>query len=254
LTQSTRMTQVFDDIQLAIADIQEGASVMVGGFGLCGIPENLIRALQDKGTRNLILVSNNAGTDNAGVGLLLRNSQVKKMIATYVGENPFFEKLVLNGQLQIELSPQGTFAERIRAGGAGLGGFYTPAGYGTIAAENKETRTWNGRHYVLELPLRAQFALVKAWKGDRAGNLVYRATARNHNPLMATAADVTIAEVEELVEAGQLDPDSIHTPGIYVQRILQGARYEKSIERKRVMPFHAGQKTRPHRQAGGAGD
>jgi 3-oxoacid CoA-transferase subunit A len=248
------MTRVFDDIQQAIADIEDGASVMVGGFGLCGIPENLIRALRDRGTRNLILISNNASTDNAGVGLLLRNSQVKRMIATDVGEDPFFERLVLNGQVQIELSPQGTFAERIRTGGAGLGGFYTPTGYGTIAAENKETRTWNGRHYVLELPLRAQFALVKAWRGDRAGNLVYRATARNLNPLMATAADVTIAEVEELAEPGQLDPDSIHTPGIYVQRILQGVRHEKYIERKRGMPLNAGQKAPPHRQTGSAGD
>jgi 3-oxoacid CoA-transferase subunit A len=248
------MTRVFHDIQQAIADIEDGASVMVGGFGLCGIPENLTRALRDRGTRNLTLISNNVSTDNVGVGLLLRNSQVKKMVATYVGEDPFFEKLVLNGQVQIELSPQGTFAERIRAGGAGLGGFYTPTGYGTIAAENKETRTWNGRHYVLELPLRAQFALVRAWKGDRAGNLIYRATARNLNPLMATAADVTIAEVEELAEPGELDPDSIHTPGIYVQRILQGVRYEKYVERKRVMPLNAGQKAPPHRQAGSAGD
>ena len=205
------MTKDFQDIQQAIADIPDGATVMVGGFGLCGIPENLIAALREKKTQNLTLISNNAGVDDFGVGLLLQNGQVKKMIATYVGDNAFFEKLVLNGQLQIELSPQGTFAERIRSGGAGLGGFYTPTGYGTIAAANKETRTWNGRHYVLELPLRAQFALIKAWRGDRAGNLVYRATAQNFNPLMATAADVTIAEVEELVEPGQLDPNHIHT-------------------------------------------
>jgi 3-oxoacid CoA-transferase subunit A len=248
------MAKIFQDIQEAISDIPDGATIMVGGYGLCGIPENLIRALREKGTQNLILISNNAGVDNAGVGLLLRNRQVKKMIATYVGENSFFEKLVLKGQLQIELSPQGTFAERIRAGGAGLGGFYTPTGYGTIAAENKETRIWNGRHYVLELPLRAQFALVKAWRGDSSGNLVYRATARNFNPLMATAADVTIAEVEGLVEAGQLDPDRIHTPGIYVQRILQGTRYEKRIERKGIVRVDAGEEAQLDRQAGSAGD
>lgn len=248
------MTRVFQNVEEAIADIQDGATVMVGGFGLCGVPENLIRALRDKGTQNLTLISNNAGTDQAGVGLLLRNRQVRKMIATYVGDNSFFEKLVLNGQLQIELSPQGTFAERIRAGGAGLGGFYTPTGYGTIVAENKETRVWNGRHYVLELPLRAQFALVKAWRGDRMGNLMYRATAQNFNPLMATAADVTIAEVEKLVEIGELDPNQIHTPAIYVQRILQVARRERQIERKRVTVPDAGEKAQPDSQTGSAGD
>jgi 3-oxoacid CoA-transferase subunit A len=248
------MTQVFQDFQQAIADIPDGATIMVGGFGLCGIPENLIQALRDKGTQNLTLISNNAGVDHFGVGLLLRGGQVKKMIASYVGENSYFEKMVLNGLLKIELSPQGTFAERIRSGGAGLGGFYTPTGYGTIVAENKETRTWDGKHYVLELPLRAQFSFVKAWKGDRAGNLVYHATARNFNPLMATAADVTIAEVEELVEPGRLNPDHIHTSGIYVQRILKGTRYEKRIERKRVTPVHAGEETQPHRQASGPGN
>ena len=224
------MNKVVPDLQQAIADIQDGATIMIGGFGLCGIPENLIQGLCDKGVRNLTVISNNAGTEDFGIGLLLRNQQVKKMIASYVGENRTFEELVRNGKLQIELSPQGTLAERIRAGGAGIGGFYTPTGYGTIAAENKETRTWNGRHYVLELPLRAQFALVKAWRGDGLGNLIYRATARNFNPAMATAADTTIAEVEELVETGSLNPDHVHTPGIYIQRILQGSHYEKPLQ------------------------
>ncbi len=224
------MNKVIPDIKQAIADIQDGATIMIGGFGLCGIPENLIQALVDKGVRNLTVISNNAGTEDFGIGLLLGNQQVKKMIASYVGENRTFEELVRNGRLQIELSPQGTLAERIRAGGAGIGGFYTATGYGTIAAENKETRTWNGRHYVLELPLRAQFALVKAWRGDPLGNLVYRATARNFNPVMATAADVTIAEVEELVEPGSLNPDHIDTPGIYVRRILQGSHYQKRLQ------------------------
>ena len=224
------MNKVIPDLKQAIADIQDGATVMIGGFGLCGIPENLIQALVEKGVRNLTVISNNAGTEDFGIGLLLGNQQVKKMIASYVGENRTFEELVRNGKLQIELSPQGTLAERIRAGGAGIGGFYTPTGYGTIAAENKETRTWSGRHYVLELPLRAQFALVKAWRGDPLGNLVYRATARNFNPVMATAADVTIAEVEELVEPGSLNPDHVDTPGIYVQRILQGSHYEKRLQ------------------------
>lgn len=224
------MSKVIPDPQQAITDIQDGATIMIGGFGLCGIPENLIQALCKKGVRNLTVISNNAGTEDFGIGLLLRNQQVKKMIASYVGENRTFEELVRSGKLQIELSPQGTLAERIRAGGAGIGGFYTPTGYGTIAAENKETRTWNGRHYVLELPLRAQFALVKAWRGDPLGNLAYRATARNFNPVMATAADVTIVEVEELVDTGSLNPDHVHTPGIYVQRILQGPHYEKPLQ------------------------
>jgi 3-oxoacid CoA-transferase subunit A len=226
------MNKVVPDLHQAIADIQDGATIMIGGFGLCGIPENLIQALCDKGVRNLTVISNNAGTEDFGIGLILRNQQVKKMIASYVGENRTFEELVRSGKLQIELSPQGTLAERIRAGGAGIGAFYTPTGYGTIAAENKETRNWNGRHYVLELPLRAQFALVKAWRGDPLGNLVYRATARNFNPVMATAAEVTIAEVEELVESGSLNPDHVHTSGIYVQRILQGSHYEKRLQTK----------------------
>ncbi len=228
------MNKVVPDIQQAIADVADGATIMVGGLGLCGIPENLIQALLEKGTRNLTLISSNAGVEDFGISLLLRNRQVKRLVATYVGEQPIFEELVRSGDLKIELSPQGTFAERIRAGGAGIAGFYTPTGYGTIAAENKETRSWNGRHFVLELPMRAQFAFVKAWRGDRAGNLVYRATARNFNPEMATAADVTIAEVEELMEPGALEPDHVHTPGIYVQRVLQGAKYEKRIETKKA--------------------
>jgi 3-oxoacid CoA-transferase A subunit len=228
------MNKVVSDVHQAIADIQDGATVMLGGFGLCGIPENLIQALCAKDLRNLTLISNNAGLEDFGVGLLLRNGQAKRLVATYVGEHALCEELVRRGDLKIELNPQGTFAERIRAGGAGIGGFYTPTGYGTIAAENKETRVWNGRHYILELPLRAEFALIKAWKGDPAGNLVYRGTARNFNPEMATAADVTIAEVEELVEVGRLEPDHIHTPGIYVQRILQGMHYEKRVETKKA--------------------
>jgi 3-oxoacid CoA-transferase subunit A len=204
---------------------------MLGGFGLCGIPENLIAALRDKGTRNLTIISNNAGIDGRGAGLLLEARQIRKIIATYVGENKLFEELALAGELEVELVPQGTFSERMRAGGAGIAGFYTPTGYGTIVAEGKETREFNGRMYVLERPLTADFAFVKAWKGDRWGNLVYRKTARNFNPVMATAARVTIAEVERLVELGGLEPDCIHTPALYVQRILQGSNYEKRIEK-----------------------
>jgi 3-oxoacid CoA-transferase subunit A len=200
---------------------------------LCGIPENLIAALRHKGTRNLTVMSNNAGVDDFGIGLLLQNKQVKKMVATYVGENKLFEKLVLSGELEVELNPQGTFAERIRAGGAGIPAFYTPTGYGTMIAEGKETREFNGRMCVLEKALRADFAFVKAWKGDRWGNLIYRKTTRNFNPMMATAADYVIAEVEELVDVGQLDPDGVHTPGIYVNAIFQGT-YEKRIERRTV--------------------
>jgi 3-oxoacid CoA-transferase subunit A len=228
------MNKVVASAREAIADIADGVTIMMGGFGLCGIPENLIAALRDHGAKNLTIISNNAGVDDFGIGLLLQRRLVKKMISTYVGENRLFEELVLNGELQIELNPQGTFAERIRAGGAGIGGFYTPTGYGTIIAEGKETRTWNGKHFVLELPLRADYAFIKAWKGDRYGNLVYRMTARNFNPIMATAANFTIAEVEQLVEPGELDPDFVHTPGIYVKRILQGRHYEKRIERRTV--------------------
>jgi 3-oxoacid CoA-transferase A subunit len=207
---------------------------MMGGFGLCGIPENLIRALHDRGTGNLTIISNNAGVDSFGIGVLLQSRQVRKMISTYVGENQEFERQCLSGELELELVPQGTFSERIRAGGAGIGGFFTPTGFGTIVAEGKETRVIDGRHYVLEMPLRADFAFVKAYRGDRLGNLVYRRTARNFNPMMAAAGKVTIAEVEELVEPGTLDPNAVITPGIFVQHILQGERYEKRIERRTV--------------------
>ena len=234
------MNKVVAGADAAVAQIPDGATIMMGGFGLCGIPENLIVALRDKGTKNLTIISNNAGVDDFGIGILLQRRQVNKMISTYVGENRLFEELVLKRELQLELVPQGTFAERIRAGGAGIGGFYTPTGFGTIIADGKETRNWNGKQYVLELPLRADFAFVKALKGDTYGNLIYRKTARNFNPMMASAAKVTIAEVEELVEAGELDPDTIHTPAIYVKRIFQGTRYEKRIERRIVRENHGG--------------
>jgi 3-oxoacid CoA-transferase subunit A len=216
----------------AVANLRDGMTILMGGFGLCGIPENLIDAVRRKGTRDLTVVSNNAGTDGFGIGLLLQNRQVKKMISTYVGENKLFEQLVLSGELQVELNPQGTLAERLRAGGAGIPAFYTPTGYGTMVAEGKETREFDGRHYVLERALRGNFAFIKAWKGDRWGNLLYRKTARNFNPPMATAADYVIAEVEHLVEPGQLDPDQVHTPGIYIDAIFQGANYSKRIERR----------------------
>ena len=228
------MNKVVRDAHEAIADIQDGADIMMGGFGLCGLPENLISALREKGTRNLTVISNNAGIDGLGVGLLLENRQIRKVISTYVGENQLFEKLVLSGELEAELVPQGTFSERMRAGGAGIAGFYTPTGYGTVVAEGKETREFNGRMYVLERGLTADFAFVKAWKGDRWGNLIYRKTARNFNPVMATAARVTIAEVEHLVEVGELEPDSVHTPAIYIRRIFQGQKYERRIERRTV--------------------
>ncbi len=218
----------------AVADFFDGATVMAGGFGLCGIPETLIAALRRKGTRNLTVISNNCGIDDKGLGILLANGQVKKMISSYVGENKTFERLFMTKQLEVELTPQGTLAERIRAGGAGIPAFFTATGYGTVVADGKETREFDGRHYVLERALTADFALVKAWRGDRFGNLVYRKTARNFNPMMATAAKTTIAEVEELVEPGQLAPDQIHTPGIYVSRIVQGAAYEKAIEQRTV--------------------
>src|SRR5947199_8298623 len=209
---------------------------MAGGFGLCGVPEDLINATREKGVRNLTVISNNAGIDGLGVGLLLETRQIRKIIATYVGENQLFEKLALAGELQFELNPQGTFAERIRAGGAGNAGCFTPTGYGTVVAEGKETREFDGRTYVFERALKADFAFVKAWKGDKWGNLVYRKTARNFNPMMATAAKVTIVEVENLVDVGELKPDSIHTPGIYIKRIFQGEMYERRIERKTVRP------------------
>jgi len=216
----------------AVERIPDGATIMMGGFGLCGIPETLIYALRARGTGNLTVVSNNAGVDDFGIGVLLRARQVRKMISTYVGENKEFERQFLSGELEVELVPQGTFAERIRAGGAGIAGFFTPTGYGTLVAEGKETRVIDGKPYVLEAPLKADFAFVKAWKGDRVGNLVYRKTARNFNPVMATAAAITIAEVEHLVEPGELDPDQVVTPGIFVKFILQGERYEKRIEKR----------------------
>jgi 3-oxoacid CoA-transferase subunit A len=228
------MNKVVASAADAVALVPDGATIMMGGFGLCGIPENLIAALHDRGTKGLTVISNNAGVDDFGIGVLLKTRQVRKMIATYVGENKEFERQFLTGELEVELVPQGTFAERIRAGGAGIAGFFTPTGFGTLAAEGKETRTIDGRPYVLERPLLADFAFVKAWKGDRAGNLVYRRTARNFNPVMATAARVTIAEVEHLVEAGEIDPDHVVTPGIFVQRILQGQKYEKRVEKRTV--------------------
>ena len=228
------MNKVLLGAEEAVAHIPHGATIMMGGFGLCGIPENLIAALHARGTRNLTIISNNAGVDGFGIGILLASRQVKKMISTYVGENQEFERQCLSGELELDLVPQGTFAERIRAGGAGIGGFFTPTGYGTIVAEGKETRLIDGRHYVLEAPLKADFAFVKAFRGDTLGNLVYRRTARNFNPMMATAAAVTIAEVEELVEPGALNPDCVITPGIFVKYILQGRGYEKRIERRTV--------------------
>jgi len=216
----------------AIANLRDGMTILMGGFGLCGIPENLIAAVRGKGTKDLTVVSNNAGVDDFGIGLLLQNRQVKKMISTYVGENKLFEQLVLSGELQVELNPQGTLAERLRAGGAGIPAFYTPTGYGTIVADGKETREFDGRHFVLERALRGDFAFIKAWKGDRWGNLVFRKTARNFNPVMATAADYVIAEVEHLLEPGQLPPDQVHTPRIYVNAIFQGANYVKRIEKR----------------------
>ena len=228
------MNKVLPDAATAAALIPDGATVLVGGFGLCGIPETLIKALHTQGTKQLTLVSNNAGVDGFGLGILLEARQVKRMVSTYVGENKEFERQFLSGELAVELVPQGTFAERIRAAGAGIGGFFTPTGFGTVVAEGKETRVIDGRGYVFETPLGGDFAFVKAWKGDRLGNLVYRRTARNFNPVMATAATVTIAEVEQLVEPGEIDPDHIVTPGIYVRHILRGGPYEKRIERKTV--------------------
>ena len=218
----------------AIEKLADGATILMGGFGLCGIPENLIAAVRRRGTKNLTIVSNNAGVDDFGIGVLLQNRQVKKMVSTYVGENKLFEQLVLSGELQVELNPQGTLAERLRAGGAGIPAFYTPTGFGTMVAEGKETRDFDGRQYVLERAIRGNFAFIKAWKGDRWGNLIYRKTARNFNPMMATAAKATVAEVEELVPTGSLDPDQIHTPGIFVQRIFKGPSFEKRIEKRTI--------------------
>ncbi len=239
------MNKVLTSAAGAVSLVPEGATIMMGGFGLCGIPENLIKALHDRGTRGLTIISNNAGVDDFGIGVLLQARQVRKMISTYVGENREFERQCLSGELELELVPQGTFAERIRAGGAGIGAFYTPTGYGTIAADGKETRVIDGRPYVLEMPLKADFAFVKAFRGDRLGNLTYRKTARNFNPMMATAARVTIAEVEELVEPGALDPNAIATPGIFVRHVLQGTGYEKRIERRTVRQGPGGWRPQP---------
>jgi len=219
---------------IAVERIHDGATILVGGFGFCGIPEYLIAALRRKGAKNLTIVSNNAGGDDFGLGPLLQAGQIKKMISSYVGENKIFERLVMNKQVELELNPQGTLSERIRAGGAGIPAFFTPTGFGTVVAEGKEVREFDGRSYVMERWIRGDFAFVKAWKGDRWGNLVYRKTSRNFNPMMATAAEYTIAEVEELVELGELKPDEIHTPGIYVNAILKGAGYTKPIERRTV--------------------
>ncbi len=220
--------------QEAVRDIPDGATLALGGFGLCGIPENSIAALVEKGIKNLTCISNNAGVDDFGIGLMLQKRQVKKMISSYVGENKLFESLVLSGELEIELTPQGTLAEKLRAGGAGIPAFFTPTGVGTLVAEGKEVREFNGKKYVLEHSLTADFALVKAWRGDPMGNLIFRKTARNFNPMVATAGKITIVEVEELVPVGTLDPDQIHLPGIYVQRIFQGQNYQKRIEKRTV--------------------
>ena len=228
------MNKVLPSAAAAVALIPEGATILMGGFGLCGIPENLIQALHEQGTRSLTIISNNAGVDDFGIGILLKARQVRKMISTYVGENKEFERQFLTREIEVELVPQGTFSERIRAAGAGIGGFFTPTAYGTIVAEGKETRLIDGKHYVLESPLGADFAFVKGWKGDRTGNLVYLRTARNFNPVMATAARVTIAEVEQLVEPGELNPDHIITPGIFVKHIIKGERYEKRIEKRTI--------------------
>lgn len=228
------MNKVVASAHEAVKDVFDGAVLMVGGFGLCGMPENLIRALVRKGVKNLTTISNNAGVDGQGIGLLLAAGQIRKHIGTYIGENKLLENMILEGKIELELVPQGTFSERIRAGGAGIPAFYTPTGYGTVVAEGKETRDFDGRPYVMERALKADFAFIKAWKGDTWGNLVYRKTARNFNPMMATAAKITIAEVEHLVEAGDLEPDSIHTPSVYVNRIFQGELYEKRIERRTV--------------------
>lgn len=229
------------NIEDVLNRVKDGATIMMGGFGLCGIPENLVRGLLSRGPRNLTIISNNAGVDDAGIGLLIRAGQVRKMISTYIGENSVLEQKVLSGEMEVELNPQGTFAERIRAGGAGIAGFYTPTGVGTVIADGKEVRTFDGREYVLERPLYADFAFIKAYQADPHGNLVYRKTTRNFNPMMATAAEFTAAEVEEVVKLGQLDPEAIVTPGIYVDLVFKGERYDKRIE-KRV-----------YRQASGAG-
>ena len=228
------MNKVVKNVEEALVGIKDDMTLMVGGFGLCGIPENSIAQLVTMGVKNLTCISNNAGVDGFGLGLLLERKQVKKMISSYVGENDEFERQMLSGELEVDLIPQGSLAERCRAGGAGIPAFYTPAGYGTEVAEGKEVRIYNGKPHILEEALTADFAIVKAWKGDTEGNLIYKATARNFNPMMATAGKITIAEVEELVEAGALDPNDIHTPGIFVQRIFKGEKFEKRIEQRTV--------------------
>jgi 3-oxoacid CoA-transferase A subunit len=228
------MNKVVKDAYEAVRDIIDGSVLALGGFGLCGIPENCIAALVEKGVKNLTCISNNAGVDDFGIGLLLQRRQVKKMISSYVGENKLFEQLVLSGELQVELTPQGTLAEKMRAAGAGIPAFFTPTGVGTLIAEGKDVREFDGKKYVLERALKANFAIVKAWKGDAMGNLVYRRTARNFNPVVATCAPITIAEVEEIVPVGSIDPDYVHTPGIFVKRIFKGTNYQKRIEKRTV--------------------
>lgn len=227
-------SKVYADAKSALEGIKDGMTLIVGGFGLCGIPENSIQALKELGIKGLTCVSNNAGVDDFGLGILLHSHQIKKMISSYVGENATFEKQFMKGELELEFCPQGTLAERMRAGGAGIAGFYTPTGVGTLVAEGKEIKNFDGRDYVLERGIVGDFALVKAWKGDKFGNLIFRKTARNFNPMAATAGKITVAEVEELVEVGELDPDQIHTPGVFVQRIFQGKGYEKRIEQMTV--------------------
>ena len=226
--------KVSTSIEKALEGVGDGATLMVGGFGLVGIPEKLIMALREKGVKNLTIISNNCGVDDFGLGILLQNRQIRKMVSSYVGENKEFERQYLSGELEVELVPQGTLAERIRAGGAGIPAFYTPAGVGTPLAEGREVRSFNGKEYLLETGLTADFSLVKAWRGDRCGNLIYNKTSRNFNPMMAAAGRTTIAEVEELLEVGGMDPASVHTPGIYVQRVIRCENYEKRIERKTV--------------------
>ena len=231
------MNKVVKNVEEALVGIQDGMTLMLGGFGLCGIPENSIGQLVKLGTKNLTCISNNAGVDDFGIGLMLQAKQVKKMISSYVGENDEFERQMLSGELEVDLIPQGSLAERCRAGGAGIPAFFTPAGYGTEVAEGKEVRVFNGKPHILESALTADFAIVKAWKGDTEGNLIYKAAARNFNPMMAMAGKITVAEVEELVPAGTLDPNQIHTPGIFVQRIFQGEKFEKRIEQRTVRKY-----------------
>jgi len=230
------MNKVVDNVSEALDGVKDGMTIMLGGFGLCGIPENSIAELVKMGVKDLTCISNNAGVDDFGLGLLLQKKQIKKMISSYVGENEEFERQMLNGELEVDLIPQGSLAERCRAGGAGVPAFYTPAGYGTEIAEGKDVKVFDGKPHILESALHADFAIVKAWKGDTAGNLIFKATARNFNPVMATAGKITIAEVEEIVPAGELDPNFIHTPGIFVQRIFKGNSFEKRIEQRTIRP------------------